>query len=127
MTSRRRGRRRPSFRDADEDTWSGSDSENLREPATSSCTFGGFSWFGRSQSEVETDLRRKIGTLKRENRQLRDLAKNKGASIGDIRRATDIFEPLTPVRLSLHPVQYFQSSGTSSGHNLRRKYRRVID
>lgn len=78
----------------EEERWSDSDGE---PSAMSSCAFGLGRWFGRSQSEVEIELRKKICILKRENRQLRDLAKDKGASVGDIRRATDIFEPLMPV------------------------------
>ena len=81
-----------------DESWSDSDGE---PSAVSSCAFGFGRWFGRSQCEVEIELRKKICILKRENRQLRDLAKDKGASVGDIRRATDIFEPLMPVCSSL--------------------------
>jgi len=86
----------------DVESWSDSEDEGLRGPELFPCAFGGAfggfgSWFGSRPRDVVKELRKEIKLLKRENRQLRDLAKNKGASVGDIRRATDIFEPLTPV------------------------------
>ena len=87
---------------SDDDTWSGSEGGSARGlDASSSCIFGSMSdWFGRKQSDIESRLQEEIQLLKRENRQLRDLAKRQSASITDMRQATETFEPLAPLRCS---------------------------
>ena len=84
--------------DDDEDSWSCSDEERSRREGFSFCAFGISSWFGRKQSEVELELRKEISSLKQENRRLRELAKSRGASIGDICRVTTPNKPLAPIR-----------------------------
>ena len=84
--------------DDDEDSWSCSDEERARREGFSFCAFGISSWFGRKQSEVELELRKEISSLKQENRRLRELAKSRGASIGDICRVTTPNKPLAPIR-----------------------------
>ena len=84
--------------DDDEDSWSCSDEGRSRREGFSFCAFGISSWFGRKQSEVELELRKEISSLKQENRRLRELAKSRGASIGDICRVTTPNKPLAPIR-----------------------------